>query len=370
MTQPLNPTLYRQLQNALGDIVIDKQGESFHAVVGTRATTGKKFIHQKNPGEAYRVNCPFCGDTRQRLYINHMWLAGFGGLSTDHLLSCFNEDCTGTWANKKKLIESVSNGVRLASAQIIQGVVMPETVIHPMPGDVIPINQVPAQAPVRTYLEERGFDLDELAKEWGVLWITRHTDEDLLQKSLKDSYRLLFPVYGYRGKELGLLGWQLRYFDSMSGSGTPPNKRIPKYYTRGKVGNTLYNGYRARGGSTVCVCEGVLDAIKFGWDIAVCTFGKNIGTQQKKLLWANWGADGAHGVEAYDTDVLPDCPKAVAKLKKERDKLDEFFKYWPNYIKIPFPVGYDPGDYTRTELRQMLIDRGADIPLHLKRSIL
>ena len=45
--------------------------------------------------EDYRVNCPFCSDTRHRLYISCQWgvYDPFAGHSNIHLIRCYNENC-------------------------------------------------------------------------------------------------------------------------------------------------------------------------------------------------------------------------------------------------------------------------------------
>src|SRR5205085_9645610 len=47
------------------------------------------------PGEYYAVSCPYCSDTRQRLWINHRWGKYVPELKLDNLFLaiCFNEDC-------------------------------------------------------------------------------------------------------------------------------------------------------------------------------------------------------------------------------------------------------------------------------------
>ena len=58
-------------------------------------------------GEYYRVNCDKCGDTRQRLWINHMWGVRDVETGDDHLylIICFNEGCINTRELQERLYE-------------------------------------------------------------------------------------------------------------------------------------------------------------------------------------------------------------------------------------------------------------------------
>ena len=56
-------------------------------------------------GETYKVSCPFCSDTRQRLWINHHWGVRDEKTNDDllHLAHCFNDDCINTREVQKEL---------------------------------------------------------------------------------------------------------------------------------------------------------------------------------------------------------------------------------------------------------------------------
>lgn len=349
---PLNQTLYNEMLRAFGKVSIASEGIKMSARLTRKNLSGKLELEILQNGEQYNVDCPFCNDRRRRLSVSHMWRVGFQGVSTDTLVHCYNEDCLSNYLNRKKLIETLSKGVKLQGASVVGGVEVVPVSIHPWPGYVIPINAVPLGHPVREYLcGKRGFDLDELANVWDVKWITNHTDAELLAFKLHDRYRLLFPIYGWHGTQFGMIAWQLRYFDPLDSTDAPPEKFIPKYYTRGKVKQIVYNAYRAKKGPAVCLGEGVMDAIKFGCDIGVCSFGKSLSLEQQRILWANWGHRGAYGCIAYDQDIKPEDEK----------KLDTFFQYWPFRMRMEFAEGLDPGDYQRSELRSYLIARGVPI---------
>lgn len=83
-------------------------------------------------GEQYAVNCPFCGDTRHRLYISHMWNQIIETSNhvkyhcSKHLIRCFNEDCQRKEENFnqlcEKLIHVMKNPqvIRLADVQTVE----------------------------------------------------------------------------------------------------------------------------------------------------------------------------------------------------------------------------------------------------------
>src|SRR4051794_18793914 len=73
------------------------------------AGTGDLRLQVDHFGEQYRVCCPFCPDTRKRLYINHRW-----GLFDERtrsknlwLAKCYNEDCLKCSLRRRSLYNDV-----------------------------------------------------------------------------------------------------------------------------------------------------------------------------------------------------------------------------------------------------------------------
>ena len=66
----LNQQLHDRLEYVFGDVRICSEGEPFVAASRKRAVTipgrSDKYLDVVNPGEYYAVNCPICGDTRNR----------------------------------------------------------------------------------------------------------------------------------------------------------------------------------------------------------------------------------------------------------------------------------------------------------------
>src|ERR1035437_3488069 len=91
MSRPMNPTLYRRLQRRFGEVLVSKEGSTMSAHV-VSGVDGKPRLQVTDRGEEYRVSCPYCHDTRKRLYIAH----GHGTLVHGVrclAIHCYNEDC-------------------------------------------------------------------------------------------------------------------------------------------------------------------------------------------------------------------------------------------------------------------------------------
>src|SRR5262245_43966672 len=94
MTSPLNPQLYEALSRAFGPVLVAHDGARMEAAY-LPDCTGALIKRAISPGEYYRVNCFACGDTRHRLWVNHMWGVRDPRTGTRHrwAAKCFNEDC-------------------------------------------------------------------------------------------------------------------------------------------------------------------------------------------------------------------------------------------------------------------------------------
>ena len=113
-----NPKLYHALKQITGlPPKIINEGEPCHlhnvyAEYSFVPTTQNLPASCTRGGEQYAVNCPFCGDTRQRLYISHMWDTEFVQNNvryhcSDRLMHCFNEDCVAHPENRQKIVNSL-----------------------------------------------------------------------------------------------------------------------------------------------------------------------------------------------------------------------------------------------------------------------
>lgn len=179
MSEPLNPDLHRELVKHFPQVLISNEGEPF---VGTRQPSIYRRGRHDNPpihsGEYYRVSCPFCVDTRQRLYINHMFnVLGEDGDDHLYLAYCFNEQCIDSRFMQKRLLDMIfpfgyRARQRLRSATPRPSLSTPSVETPP------PVIRLPPSFPLREplaaiawqYLLNRGFDPQEISERWGVTY--------------------------------------------------------------------------------------------------------------------------------------------------------------------------------------------------------
>ena len=278
----LCPGLYARLVDLFGSVTVANEGASMTTNVVYDYT---KERYQNAPiysGEYYRVNCPFCGDTKKRLWINHMYgqTDPGNGRPMWWLATCYNESCLRDFENGKRLREAIfgfenHNTRDREHFEVLQGEVFDGT-LGPVewPGEVLPLADLPDNHP---------------AVEW-LAFEKRYTREMMRRYQLqycigaKAQYgtaqnRIVFPVI----MENQLVGWQCRYV------GTTNWKLTPKYYTLPgmKKRFILYNFDLARQMPCVVVCEGPTSANAVG-DHAVALFGKEMSPQQMNLLVTHW----------------------------------------------------------------------------------
>jgi len=340
-TKVLNQQLYDRLADVFGDVKIHNEGQPFIASDSRRAFSipGRRdsYVEIYDPGEYYAVCCPICGDTRHRLWINHCWNTGFRGHSLRHLVRCYNENCDEMEDFRETLDsliqpDSVISIVRHAEAPV-------EDLPCGYPGTVVPLSSLSPDHAVIEYLRDsRGFDIGSLDRDWGVRWITESQ-----HKLIFDHNRLVVPIYD-PDDGLTMKGWQTRYFNTVSRSAVPPNKRTPKYITEGRVSTLLYNFHRVRQSKLMVICEGVFDAIRVGTQHGVCTFGKALSRRQIDLIENTFLVSGGRVVFSYDPDVS----------QKNWSRIAEKISTWPDVRYLNFPEGVDIADYSQADVNKLV----------------
>src|ERR1035437_5610346 len=170
MANPLNPTLYRQLQRVFGRVRIGSEGQSMQARYGKHIATDRNELVVEAPGEYYQVCCPRCNDTRFRLYINHRWGSrdekGFRNL---WLAICFNENCYASRDARQDLYEKLSDiADPLEQATIKDGEEGAELKAMTLPGPVFRLDRLPPEHPANKYLAGRFYDPEMLGKFYQV----------------------------------------------------------------------------------------------------------------------------------------------------------------------------------------------------------
>ena len=251
-------------------------------------------------GETYRVSCPYCNDTRQRLWINHRW--GLLDSRTQNrnlwLAKCFNEDCLKGHDRQLALYRDVFADVGDGTRDVVlPGKPPPAVPVQVVwPGKLIPLEQLPEDHPARRYLRDRNFDPVLLSKSLGLAYCPWSLS------LAKD--RIIVPIT----MDSVARGWTARFI------GEPPNKFVPKYFHMCDLprNELLYNIDQARRCPYVVVCEGPSDVWRVG-PCSVALFGKTASVAQRLLLAKHWGQGAV--VILLDNDALDEAQESYDQLR-------------------------------------------------------
>jgi hypothetical protein len=296
-------------------------------------------------------NCPFCGDTRKRLYVNHLWntIDKVSDEPMKHLATCFNEGCLAEkYASFEDLVIGFKNqGVRdalraanFATHRIVDG--SEGVACATLPGDVQRLMALSRKHPAVRYLTDRGYDVEELTTVWDVGVVV-----DALPAFKAMQGRVFIPVF-LRGERVG---WQGRWpADDWKQHG------VQKYYnlTGFRKSKVLYNHDAASLSRHVVVVEGVSDVWAVG-PSGVALLGKSVSPAQEELLGA-WAKRGALLVLMLDPGAWTTEPKnreaAAAKRDDLLSRLGRTFD--KRVVEVELPAGRDPGSLTREVLRKLV----------------
>ncbi len=320
------PDLYRALQRAFpGGIEVANPGEPFVATSYFDAETRRYRTAALSSGEYYRINCFACGDTRKRLWVNHMYgQEDASGRPMYFLARCYNEDCLKNPENSQRLRDRLF-GLRAARRSPFAvreaDSTTPLHVKPELPGTVVPLTSLLTAGvphPALLYLvNDRGYTAELLAA-YEVGYCTA-----ALPRFQAAADRIIFPIY-MRGE---FRGWQARTV------GAP--KSGAKYYTMPRMPKRelLYNFDRAVSAPCVVVMEGVTDVHALP-HAGVCTFGKSLSAAQAALLLTAWA--GRPIVFLFDGDAQDESRAIVADLQTQRREA---------VIPIFLPEQMDPGQF-------------------------
>jgi len=353
-TKVLNPILYKKLKHIFGQIKIANYGDKFIASVSRDIFNPDKYsLNIIQAGEYYRVCCPFCGDSRFRLYINHR----YGQIYKSHniqiklnfLAICFNETaCLEDYENRKELYNLIYNDNNEIPSLIINdnndydNNALVKKQIE-LPGTCVPIVDLPKFHHCVRYLHSRGFtDLNYLYENYNVLYCVRSSPKYFLAQN-----RLIIPAY-----ENGeLVGWQARYIGELDWS----RHTVLKYFScpgmpRRSIFYNLDNAIRY---PVIVVVEGPLDVWRVG-PMAISTFGSTLSDIQKRRLTIL--GQRRKIVIFYDGDVSNSSKLAndYLQLCQGIDKNNLFI------VKLPYDK--DPADLNQDEIKNIFINQtGIDI---------
>lgn len=283
---PLNPTLYKALcdlaQRTNGPPPgIVNEGEPFtYSVVLAR---GGRHVLLPESGEEYHLNCPYCPDGRQRLYVHHMYGtqspdARIRGLLID-LAFCQHEQRKKpqlfatikdySWAVERGLVDVE------AVSQALVPVTDPLEQTPPSMGETAPLSTLPNSEHYR-YWVGRKYNPDYLSEHYGACVPLFHPD-DQMWKMVRS--RTLFP-FTYKGR---LIMWQGRLTYNHA------DKFPPKWWFPGGTKKVLSNIDLALQFPVCILCEGLSSAIAAG-PAAMGVGGKTLGQRMVDFVAENWQA--------------------------------------------------------------------------------
>jgi hypothetical protein len=326
---PLRPELYERLRRRLGPVrIIDEDCPMTHTVEYD-ALTGRPRLEVDYAGEYLATNCPFCGDTRQRLWVNHRW--GWYDPATRSrnlwLAVCYNEHCLEKPGRSRELYAMVFSDVRngrLLHDKVLKGPPKTRRRDYEPPGATVPVHQLPIDHPAVAYLRGRGFDAAVLGPALGLAYCAEADPRFQPAEG-----RIIIPIE-FGGKPVG---WQARYV------GESPHRAVLKYWTMPGLHKSriVYNHDRARAYPFVVLCEGAADVWRAGpW--AVAPLGKGLSAAQKRLIGAGWG--GGAAVVLLDGD-------AAAAARAVYDDLAGVVR---GRVLVGLPEDQDPADLPFEEL--------------------
>jgi hypothetical protein len=245
MMQPLCPALYERLQAQFGHVRVANEGQAFEGRYVRELFTRRTRLIIEVKGETYCVACPFCGDDRSRLWVNHRW-------PNIPLIKCFHKNCLQQPALRQRFRLMVFGSFDPRPLAIAPGwQKSSEARVIELPDRLRPLTDLHLCHPARTHLEDRGFDPDELARLYGLTYCHEYSRSSLARG------RMVIPVMMH-GR---LVGWQARLVVE-----PPPDVKVPKYVTApGMQKSTLlFNLDRAQESATVVLVEGVSDVWRVG----------------------------------------------------------------------------------------------------------
>lgn len=349
----LNPTLFDLMRLAFGPVKISMPGA--HGVFHTPQFSAIRRRLEScllDEGEYYQVSCPFCDDTRQRLYVNYLWGTPdpASGVPLRHLAVCYNADCLKEhYASFEESLCTHMDVPRREMFKRLHAIHPPEYSDAPaalgpvfLPGDVTPLDELPPDHYSVRYLRDRGFDPSELASDWGVGFCARANGSHRGAER-----RIIVPIV----QDGVMVSWQGRWpSDDWKRDG------VQKYYNLpgSRKSQVLYGLDNAAGFPCVIVTEGVTDAWATG-DGAVAILGKTVSPQQQALL-ARWATKGHLLVLMLDPGAWTDEHVNREAAEQKHDillgALNKSFD--GKVVEVTLPPGRDPAKFARGPLRKLI----------------
>ena len=336
----LCPDLYTKLRQEFpGGVLIANQGESM-MTSSQRQSDGTSFTSIHHSGEYYRVNCPFCDDTRHRLWVNHMYgQLDANGKAMLFLATCYNENCLSDPVKWKRFYDAIFGYKNYSQRQQATFHVRPGEWIDPQefgkadpPGEIIPITalaRTQPNHPAVVYLMHQRRYTHQILDHYQVGYCYQAAAK---YPAAQD--RIIFPIVMH-GE---MVGWQGRYV------GDDANwKYTPKYYGLPGMRKRLmlYNYDNAKASPFVVLVEGVTDVHVVG-DYSVALLGKRMSRYQYELITSTWVNRPV--ILVLDPDAQDELRGIVNDLRQNDVVV----------VPVMLPDGYDCGSFDRATIWSMI----------------
>jgi hypothetical protein len=334
----LNKQLYLACKQVFKNVKIQNQGQSQQRSLSYDLITNKHKPSIQYSGEYYTVCCPFCNDTRFRLYINHRFgVCDEFGREELYLAHCFNEECLSKFERRLQLFDMLKGRMRFDPVIKPGKEISLSDFVATWPGRVVRLDKLDDTHVARSYLRSRSFDPDRIARFYNVHFC-EESDRWLCNS------RLIIPIYHNKK----MRGWQARYVGEKDWKNpdTPP-----KYYTCPGTPRSqlLYNLGNASKYQTGIIVEGVTDVWSVG-PMAVCTMGASMTPRQQSLFVSAFS--GRSGVLLYDPEEMekPATQNLISILRP---------KFEHGFAAVTLPEGVDPGQMDRHLMREFVTQEAA-----------
>lgn len=352
----LNDYLYNALKRAFKKVGVTNEGAQARIEYIPGTVSDWRIPEEEEHGEQYSVNCPFCKDRKQHLYISYLsyaqplkngTLLRVGGLRAQ----CFRNGCLKYTENRDYLegligqaMLAINNGTMPVNAiecntdaedGTAKFQTSPEVTLEGIQSWVPDFQYCDENTnpDIIDYLIERGVtqeDIDWLKVGWGPIRSPR------TYTYLNDQLPwVIFPII-MNGK---LRGVQARCPSKFLESGGIKYWFHPGFRKR----TVVMNIDQARSIGVGVLCEGIFDVLKIGKP-GVCVFGHTPSSMQSTLLTTI----GKGLIWCPDTEVNKQAdPVAVARKQIKMWNDANVFPKGAHLVILP---AKDPGDMERMEI--------------------
>jgi hypothetical protein len=335
----LNPSLMAAMDRVFAKVNVVNAGMELEGFYYDDVQSGARRLRVVRWGEGYTTDCPFCGDSRGRMTVNHRWgvrdhETGFNGYE---LWRCYNEDCQSDPGNRAKLraqLTAVWVACPVLRPPRVKSVDKPVLEPAEFPGVLVPLTELPRTHHAITYLRDRGYDPDELSRLWKVCY-AEHVPPRT--RGAMSAGRIIIPVHAGGV----MVGWQARFIGEIDWKATG----VQKYLTYFPKSLCFYGMDEAEPEDALVIVEGVTSVWRYGFG-ALPLLGKTISQTQVGILMER-GRDRPV-VLIPDTDD-PESYPAFVKVAG----LIQAAGYGGNIGYAPLPPNTDPANLTQAQLRHL-----------------